>query len=160
MAVKSDQGYQLRKDIDNLSYEVSKLKDEKLKDQDEIQRLRELSQYRERENDIQNQRLRAVDYDLLKAQERATDLSKIAEQKEFDLRRTAEALEAAQQELAMLKDQAQRLQADNSSSQRQLERQSEERAALMRQRDMELQKNRELSAVLYELEAKNRNKDD
>lgn len=32
VAVKSDQGYQIRKDIDNLSYEVSKLKEEKLKD--------------------------------------------------------------------------------------------------------------------------------
>lgn len=33
---KSDQGYQLRKDIDNLLFEVSKLKEEKVKDQDEI----------------------------------------------------------------------------------------------------------------------------
>lgn len=78
-----------------MSYEVSKLKEEKLKDQDELQRLRELSSYRERENDSQSQRIRAVDYDLLKAQERAQELSKIAEQKEFDLRRTAEALDAA-----------------------------------------------------------------
>ena len=67
MAVKTDHGYQLRKDIDNLSYEISKLKEEKMKDQDEIQRLRELSSYRERENDGASQRIRAVDYDLLKA---------------------------------------------------------------------------------------------
>lgn len=32
LAHKSDQGYQIRKDIDNLSYEVQKLKEEKLKD--------------------------------------------------------------------------------------------------------------------------------
>ena len=51
VAVKSDHGYQIRKDIDNLSYEVSKLKEEKLKEQDELQRLRELTAYREREND-------------------------------------------------------------------------------------------------------------
>lgn len=50
LAHKSDQGYQIRKDLDNLSYEVSKLKEEKLKDLDEIARLRELSAYREREN--------------------------------------------------------------------------------------------------------------
>lgn len=67
VAVKQDHGYQLRKDIDNLQYELSKLKEEKLKDLDEIQRLRELSTYRERENDTQGQRIRAVDYDLLKA---------------------------------------------------------------------------------------------
>jgi chromosome segregation ATPase len=67
LAHKSDQGYQLRKDIDNLSYEVQKLKEEKLKDLDEIARMRELSQYRERENGDQGQRIRAVDYDLLKS---------------------------------------------------------------------------------------------
>ena len=50
VAQKSDQSYSLRKDIDNLSYEVSKQKDEKLKEQDEIQRLRELQAYRDREN--------------------------------------------------------------------------------------------------------------
>ena len=41
----------MRKDIDNLLFEVSKLKEEKARDQDEIQRLRELNAYRERENE-------------------------------------------------------------------------------------------------------------
>lgn len=41
---------------------------------------------------------------MLKAQERATELGKLAESKEFDLRRTAEALDAANVELARLKD--------------------------------------------------------
>ena len=109
LAHKSDQGYSLRKDIDNLSYEVQKLKEEKLKDLDEVARLRELSQYRERENGDQAQRIRAVDYDVLKASERGTELTKLAEAKEFDLRRTAEALDAAQGELARLKDESQRL---------------------------------------------------
>jgi hypothetical protein len=88
---------------------VSKLKEEKLKDLDEIARLRELSAYRERENGDQAQRIRGVDYDLLKSQERASELSKLGESKEFDLRRTSEALDAAQAELARLKDESQRL---------------------------------------------------
>ena len=53
VAVKQDQSYQMRKEIDNLQYEAGKLKEEKLKEQDEIQRLRELQAYRERENDGQ-----------------------------------------------------------------------------------------------------------
>ncbi len=122
LAHKSDQGYQIRKDIDNLSYEVQKLKEEKLKDLDEIARLRELSTYRERENGDQVQRIRAVDYDLLKGQERSAELGKLAESKEFDLRRTAEALDAAQAELARLKDDSQRLQGDNLGQQRQFDR--------------------------------------
>jgi hypothetical protein len=36
LAGKSDHGYALRKEIDNLAYEVQKLKDEKAKDIDEI----------------------------------------------------------------------------------------------------------------------------
>ena len=50
VAGKQDQGYQMRKEIDNLSYEVQKLKEEKAKELDEIQRLRELQSYKEREN--------------------------------------------------------------------------------------------------------------
>jgi chromosome segregation ATPase len=67
LSSKSDHSYALRKDIDNLSYEAAKLREEKAKDQDELLRLRELNNYRERENGEQQQRVRAVDYDLAKA---------------------------------------------------------------------------------------------
>lgn len=89
------------------------MKDEKAKDIDEIQRLRELNNYRELENQDSQKRVRAVDYDLGKATERNMDLGKIAEQKEFDLRRTADSLEGAQIELARLKDEHQRIQGEN-----------------------------------------------
>jgi hypothetical protein len=97
---------------------VAKLKEERAKDQDEIQRMRELSAYRERENQDSTQRVRAVDYDLAKASERSNELQKIAEQKEFELRRTAEGLDGAQHELARLKDDHQRLQQENVALQR------------------------------------------
>ena len=71
------------------------MKEEKAKDLDEIARLRELSNYRERENQDSQQRVRAVDYDLSKATERNVELGKVAESKEFDLRRTGEGLESA-----------------------------------------------------------------
>ena len=109
VANKADQGYQLRKDIDALLFEVGKMKEEKAKDLDEIQRLRELNAYRERENDGSSQKIRGTDYEVAKAHDRANDLAKIAEQREFDLRRTNEALEAAQADLAMQKDQGARL---------------------------------------------------
>ena len=51
----------------------------------------------------------------MKAQERAADLSKIADTKEMDLRRTADVLDGAQGELARLKDEHQRLQGENVS---------------------------------------------
>ena len=46
---------------------------------------------------------------MAKSQERAADLSKLAEAKEFDLRRASDALDAAQAELARLKDESSRL---------------------------------------------------
>lgn len=112
LASKGDTGYQLRKDIDNLQFEAAKLKEEKAKDQDEIERLKDLSNYRARENQDLGNRIRAVDYDLLKSQERANDLGKLSEQKEFELRRTSDALEAAQTEQARSKDENARQQAE------------------------------------------------
>lgn len=45
-------------------------------------------------------------------------------------------------------------------NQRQYDRLTEEKVALLRQRDLELQRNRELSALLFDLESKNRSRDD
>lgn len=67
-----------------------------------------MSTYRAKENQDLQQRLRAVDYELAKSQERSSDLGKMAEDKEYDLRRTSEALEAAQVEAARLKDEQSR----------------------------------------------------
>lgn len=143
-----------------MTYELNKQKEERAKDLDELARLKELQAYRERENLDQSTKIRAVDYDLVKSQERASDLSKLAEQREFDLRRQADALDAAQAELARLKDESSRLQSDNLGQQRQFDRLNEERVQLLRQRDLELQRNRELSALLFDLEGKNRARDD
>ena len=49
-AQKSDQGFSLRKEIDNLEYEAKRLHEEKAKDQDEIAKLEDLNNYRAREN--------------------------------------------------------------------------------------------------------------
>jgi hypothetical protein len=46
------------------------------------------------------------------------------------------------------------------SLQRQLDRQLEEKNGLLRQRDLELGKNRELTGSLYDVEAKNKVKED
>ena len=160
VAVKGDQGYQLRKDIDNLLFEVSKIKEEKVKDQDEILRLRELNAYRERENDSSSQKIRATDYEVAKGLDRANDLSKIAEQREFDLRRTTEAVEGAQAELALLKDQGARQGQDNTVVQRNLDRGNEERLLTLRQREVEGLKGKELQAIAFDLESKIRARED
>jgi chromosome segregation ATPase len=141
-------------------YESAKLKEEKGKDQDEIQRLRELNAYRERENEAASQKIRATDYELAKAQDRASDLAKIAEQRDFDLRRTSEALEGAQADLAILKDQGSRQTQDNTVAQRNLDRGNEDRLALIRQRESEVLRGKDLQANIFDLEAKIRARED
>lgn len=160
VAHKADTGYQLRKDIDTLLFEVTKLKEEKAKDIDEIQRLRELNAYRERENEATGQKIRGTDYELAKAHDRANDLAKIAEQREFDLRRTGEALDAAQAELAMLKDQGARLTSDNTVAQRNIDRGNDDRLGQLRQREAEVQRGKDLQGVIFDLEAKIRARED
>ena len=73
-AAKQDQGFSMRKELDNLEYEVKRLQEEKAKDNDELAKLEDLNNYRGREIADEQARLRAVDYDLLKSQERANDL--------------------------------------------------------------------------------------
>ncbi len=112
VSIKSDQAYALRKDADNLAYELGKLREEKAKDQDEINRMRDAVAFKERECQDNDAKIKAVDYDLYKAQERANELSKLADAKEFELRRTCEALDSAAHELARSKDDHSRLTAE------------------------------------------------
>lgn len=64
---------------------------------------------KERECQDNDARIKSVDYDLYKAQERSNELSKLADAKEFELRRTSEALDSATAELARTKDDHSRL---------------------------------------------------
>lgn len=64
------------------------MREDKSKDQDEINRLRDAVAMKERECQDNDARIKSIDYDLYKAQERANELSKLADAKEFEMRRT------------------------------------------------------------------------
>lgn len=55
--------------------------------------MRDAVAFKERECQDNDAKIKAVDYDLYKAQERANELTKLADAKEFELRRTLEALD-------------------------------------------------------------------
>lgn len=76
---------------------------------------------KERECQDNDAKIKSVDYDLYKAQERSNELSKLADHKEFELRRTHEALGGAHDELARVKDEHSRLLIENQSLQRNLD---------------------------------------
>jgi hypothetical protein len=57
----------LKKEIDNAHFELSKLKEERNRDQQHIDQLRSLNGLKERENSESDNRIKAADYDLYKA---------------------------------------------------------------------------------------------
>lgn len=57
-----------------------------------------------RDNSDNDQRIKSTDYNLYKAQERASELSKMADAREFELRRTTEALDACNADLLRSRD--------------------------------------------------------
>ena len=50
VAQKTDSNHALRKEIENASYELAKLKDERARDQEEIHRLKDLNDMKARDN--------------------------------------------------------------------------------------------------------------
>ena len=76
---------------------------------------------KERECQDNDARIKSIDYDLYKAQERSNELSKLADAKEFELRRTGEALDSATAELARTKDDHSRLMVEAQALQRNLD---------------------------------------
>ena len=127
---------------------------------DEIARLKDLNALKTRENGDQDQRIKATDYDLFKAQERASELSKMADAREFDLRRTTEALEAANADLLRARDENARSLDEQSQQKRALDLKMGEKSDLVRRSEAELARNRDLSTNLYDLESKSRAADD
>jgi len=97
------------------------MREEKAKDQDEINRLRDGVAMNERECQGNDAKIKSIDYDLYKAQERSNELSKLADAKEFEMRRTHEALDGASGELARTKEEHSRLVIENQSLQRNLD---------------------------------------
>lgn len=120
-SLKADKAYGLRKDADNLSYELAKLREEKMKDIAEINRLRDAVACKDRECQDNDARIKSIDYDLYKAQERAVELSKLADAKDFENRRTFESVEDAASELARTKEEYSRLMIETQSLQRNLD---------------------------------------
>lgn len=157
---KNDHSYQLRKDNEGAQYELNKLKEERARDQLEIDRLRDMCSYKERENSEADQRIKASDFDFFKLQERASELAKIADTRECDFRRTSDAHSGASHELCLARDELAKLHVEQADLQRALDMKMNDKADLARRADAELCKNRTLTSTLCGLEAKIRTTDE
>ena len=160
VAQKTDSGHALRREIDGAVAELSKLKDERARDAEEISRLKEMNGIKTQENTEQDNRIKSMDYELYKAQERAAELSKMADAREFELRRTTESYEATAADLMRGRDEMARNGDEANAQTRALDMKMQEKAELVRRSEGELGRNRELSSTLFDLEAKTRATED
>ena len=144
--------YGMKKDADNLIYNLNVERDEKAKDQMECNRLRDGVAMKERDCQDNDGRIKAVDYDLYKAQERCGDLTKLADQRSIELKRMQEALACSSAENARARDDQSRLMAEVQGLQRNLDGQLANKNDLNRQADVEDNRNRQFSSDMLAYE--------
>ena len=118
---KTDMLYDLRNDADARHSELTKLRDEKAKDKAEINRLREAVHTKERVCSDQDAKIQSLGHDLARFQEKANDLTKLADIKNYDFNRTSTALANAVEELNRVKDEQSSLMAETKSLQTSLD---------------------------------------
>lgn len=70
---------------------------------------------KDRENSDQDQRIKHADFDLFKLQEKLTEVTKLADLRDFDLKRTNEALSATQIDFHRARDENTKQNTDLSS---------------------------------------------
>jgi hypothetical protein len=122
--------------------------------------MKDLNGLKTRENQDSDARIKATDYDLYKAQEKAAQLSKMADEREFELRRTVETFDATTADLCRARDENVRSKDEQSQLSRGLDLKMGEKADLVRRSEAELARNRDLSTNLYDLENKSRTCED
>lgn len=143
---KSDHSFALRKDIDAAQFEHQKLKEERYRDQQEIDRLRETNCMKERENCETDKRIKAAEHDLFKLQERAQELQKISEHKDYDLKKTSEAYDVCHLDLCKAREEAARLQDEQVCLQRSLDCKNAEKCDMCKRLECERSRNHSLTA--------------
>jgi len=119
--------------------------------------MRSLNMQKEHENAEADKRIKATEHDLFKLNERATELTKISEHKDYDLKKTTEAYDVTHLELLKARDEAARLQEEQCQQQRALDCKQQEKCDLLKRLEQERQRNHHLTAQLFELEGKCRN---
>lgn len=72
--------------------------------------MREQVNKKEHENCDNDKRIKAADFDLFKLQERANELQKVAEMRDYELKKTNDCFDATHTDLVRARDESTRLQ--------------------------------------------------
>lgn len=101
---RSQANLDLRDKAAELEKEIDYLKAQKADNWREIQRLKEVNDQRGKEAGDQVERLKALDFDLSRAQLRIEDTQKLIDARSYDLRNKQILLDDVQKEIARIKD--------------------------------------------------------
>lgn len=115
---------------------------------------------KDRENSDQDQRIKHADFDLFKLQEKLTEVTKLADLRDFDLKRTNEALSATQIDLHRARDENNKQNTDLSSQTKALDTKFSEKNDLTRRSEAENGRNRSMTSTFYDFESKLRATDE
>ena len=151
-AQKSDTGSQLRREIDGHQLEAARLRDEHKKDLLELDRLKEMNNIRAQENSDQYQKIKGLEYDIQKAQERHDGLARLCDAKDYEHMKASESLGEAQRELQRLKDEQARLNDDNARLSRLVDSHAAEKGSLSQAKEAEVARNRDHNAACFDFE--------
>jgi hypothetical protein len=110
-----------------------------------LDRLKETLSHRERECLDMSNRNKHTEQEVLRLQDKARELTKVAEQRDLELRRTGEAYEAAHLDLLKSRDEQTRLHDEQVCLSRALDLKLAEQGDLVRRSEQEMLRNRNIT---------------
>lgn len=102
----------------------------------------EMNGRKDRENSDNDQRIKHADFDLFKLQEKLTELLKISEVRDFEVKRTSEALTNSQIDLQRAREESAKQNSELASNTKALDIKFAEKNDLTRRSEQELARNR------------------
>ena len=143
---RADQNLDLRDRAGELEKEIDILKAQRADHFREIARLKDLNDQSVRQGSEQSDRLKAIDYDLSRAQLRIEDTQKLVDARSYDLRNKQILLDDVQKEIMRIKDINNRNNAEGSMLRRDIDKQSAEVYDLRKEIDYQGARNADLGA--------------
>ena len=126
----------------------------------EINRLKEFNDVKVKEGGDQNERLKAMDYDLSRQQMRIEDIQKLIDSRSYDLRNKQLLLEDIQKEILRIKDLNGRQNSDGLVLRRDNDKTLADIIELRKEIDYNAARNADVSAQIRDLELRAKDKDE
>jgi hypothetical protein len=131
-----------------------------MRDQDEINRLRDDVAMKEKECQENDHKMKGVDIELYNAQKDNNELDQISSAKDVEMKHYSDTFEMSQLHLIRCKDENSRLLTETDNVRKNLETQLTLKSELYNQSEKEIAKNNDLKGQLYDNENRHRNVDD